>query len=92
MDITDLKRRAGIITEGDFDNYPQSGDGPQVSPDGSDSPEFIATNFINGNQSDAFNAIGGNVALFAQVAMSLGSSDGSEALMNFLQFASRRGQ
>ncbi len=36
MDIDDLKRRAGIV-ENDYENYPQGGDGPRVSPDGGDS-------------------------------------------------------
>jgi len=83
MDTADLKRRAGIVNENE--DFWTSGEASQH-------PQAIADNFINGNQKEAFRAIGGNVALFAQVAMNLGNSGGSEALMNFLQFASRRGQ
>ena len=76
MDTADLKRRAGIV-----EMY-----------DGSQHPEAIADNFINGNQKDAFQAIGESVPLFAQVVLHMGNAYGQEALMNFLQFASRRGQ
>lgn len=55
-------------------------------------PALIAQNFINGNQKDAFQAIGDSVPLFAQVVLHMGNAYGQEALMNFLQFASRRGQ
>jgi hypothetical protein len=100
-EIDNIKRLAGI-TEADHlgddhGNYPQgiSGfgkdDGSQGSPDGN-SVESIADNFINGNQKDAFQAIGGNIALFAQVVLYMRSSVGKEALMSFLNFASRRGQ
>lgn len=78
MDTSELKRRAGII-EGD------------IRLSGAD-PAFIATNFINGNQSDAFNAMGTSLALFAEVALHMGESYGQEAMMNFIQFAARRGQ
>jgi hypothetical protein len=75
MDTSDLKRRAGITEE-----Y-----------DGSQHPAAIAQNFVNGNQKDAFQAIGGNVGLFAQVALHFAESYGPEQMTYFLQFASRRG-
>ncbi len=53
--------------------------------------EFIGNNFINGNQKDTFQAIGGNVSLFAQVAIYLGATGGQESLMNFLNHTARRG-
>ena len=76
MDTSDLKRRAGIVEE-----Y-----------DGSQHPAAIAQNFINGNQKDAFQALGGNLGLFAQVVLHFGEAYGQTEMMNFLQFASRRGQ
>lgn len=77
MDVTELQRRAGIVNESAYD--------------GSQHPQAIADNFINGNIKDAFQAIGGDISLFANVALFLRENNERE-FMRFLVQASARGQ
>ena len=77
QEIDDIKRRAGILTE--YDEY-EDDDG---------SAEQIANPYNNGNISDAFQAMRGNIALFAEVALYLGRTAPND-LSNFLQMATRR--
>ena len=76
MDVAEIKRRAGIVNE----NY-----------DGSQHPQAIADNFINGNITEAFRAIGGDISLFAQTALLLQETNNLE-FTRFLNYASRWGQ
>ena len=75
-EIQDIKRRAGILTEFEEEDL--------------GSAEHIANNYINGNISDAFQAMRGNIGLFAEVALYLARTTPNE-LGHFLQMATRQG-
>lgn len=77
-EIDDIKRLAGI-SEADYGMDPHSG-----------SAADIARNYINGNISDAFAAVSGNIGLFAEVVLIL-QNRGQDEMISFLQAAMRRG-
>ena len=77
-EIEEIKRRAGLITE--YDEY----------EDDHGSAEQIANTYVNGNIKDAFQAMQGNISLFAEVALYLSRMSPND-LTNFLQMAARRG-
>lgn len=79
-EIADIKRLAGIKEE----EY------PHLNIHAESSAADLARTFINGNISDAFNAVQGNLPLFAEVALIL-NNVGHDELLGFLQMAMKRG-
>jgi hypothetical protein len=77
-EIDNIKRLAGILKE--YDEY----------EDDTGAAEQIANTYINGNISDAFQAVQGNISLFAEVALYLSRTSPNE-LGHFLQMAVQRG-
>ncbi len=78
-EIENIKRLAGILSEADYGMDPHPG-----------SAADVARNYINGNISDAFAAVSGNIGLFAEVVLILQNRDRNE-MNSFLQAAMRRG-
>lgn len=78
-DIDDIKRRAGILNEYEHLNA-------HAESNAAD----LARTYINGNISDAFAGVEGNLPLFAEVALILNNM-GHDEMIQFLQMAMRRG-